>query len=147
MSRKKVYDKIINIVLCISVILLFMHLTPAAFIHNPIPHSEQAERDANHRALYNEGMMSPDHLLGLMPKKVNECIEQYVDEELIISGQANDYGYGALLDYIKRLQHVLYQMFICLVTLICIHTTRRMLLRYIYNTDGPLRTFSLNIAF
>ncbi len=146
MKKKRKFYKIVYISLCISVILLFMRLTPTVVVNKEVQHSQNPYEATNDHRLYNEGMMSPNHLLGLMPKKVNEFIEQHVDEELMVDGVISYCEHLALLDYIKRLQHVLYQMFICLVALICIHTTRKILLRYIYNTDGPKRKFSLKTA-
>ena len=147
MRKKKKYYKMLYIYLCLSVMLLFMHLTPTAFVKKEMSHPEESSKTTHSRELYDESMMSPDHLLGLMPKKINEFMEQYLDEELVLDGQVSYCSYLALLKDMKALQRVLYQMFICLVTLICIHTTRKILLRYIYNTDGPRRRFSPNITF
>ena len=146
MKANRISYKMAYIGLCISVILLFMHLTPVVAIKKEQPAKDPYATTTN-RELYDEGMMSPDHLLGLMPKKVNEFIEQHLDEELSINEFISYYECLALLDYLKLLQRVLYQMFICLVTLICIHTTRRRVLNYIYNKDGPRRSIPLITTF
>ncbi len=146
MKANRISYQIAYIGLCICVILLFTRLTPDMVAKKEQPTQVPYETTTK-RALYDVGMMSPNHLLGLMPKKVNEFVEQHLDEELILNELTSYEECLALLDYLKMLQRVLYQMFVCLVTLICIHTTRRRVLNYIYNKDGPRRNIPLITTF
>ena len=146
MNVSRISYKIVYICLCISAIFLFLHITSTSVDKNSELTKNLYENTTN-REPYDVGLMSPDHLLGLMPKKINEFVEQHLDEELIVNEFISYYEYRELLEYLKMLQRVLYQMLIYLVTLICIHTTGRRTINYIYDKDGPKRNIPLVTIF
>lgn len=137
MKVDRIRHKIIHMLLCICVILLFIQTYPS--VHIKISTTQKENTSQTNRKNDDLGIMSLDQLLGLAPKKINEFIEQHVDEELDINEITSYYECRPLLDYLEMLQKVIFQMFVGLVMLISIQRCRQRLLRYRYNKDGPRR--------
>ena len=137
MKVDRIRHKIVHMLLCICVILLFIQAYPSVHIKISATQKENTSQTSGRND--DIGIMSLDQLLGLAPKKINEFIEQHVDEELEINEITSYYECRPLLEYLEMLQKVIFQMFIGLVMLISIQRCRQRLLRYRYNKDGPRR--------
>ena len=140
MKTNGIKHKILYVSLCIGILFFFTQNVPVKTVNVEVTEKTPYETSHNKNE-YGIGSLSLDQLLGLGPKKINEFVEQHIDEELDINEIISYFDCIALLDYLKALQKVLFQMFICLITIAAIHRSRKKLLSYIYNKDRPRRSF------